>query len=127
MEDEYAPTYENTLPGITSIVTPIAKSTPMTQASHIPMAKTMLKGDMIQPMASENARATYLENQMKGMESVQLPLTTPSMEEDSHTSLDLTRRINTFCREQKEKRRQEQESHKQALNALKQSKSRQPQ
>ena len=41
-------------------------------------------------------------------------------------STDLTRRINTFCKEQKERRRQEWESHKQVLNALKQSKSKQP-
>ena len=41
-------------------------------------------------------------------------------------STDLTRRINTFCKERKERRRQEWESHKQALNALKQSKSKQP-
>ena len=36
VEDEYGPAYENTLPGITNIATPIAKSTPVTQASHIP-------------------------------------------------------------------------------------------
>ena len=47
------------------------------------------------------------------------------MEEESHISTDLTRRINTFCKEQKEKRRQEQESHKQALHTLKQSKGKQ--
>ena len=41
VEDEYAPAYENTLPGITSLPTPIAKSTPVTQASHIPMIKTV--------------------------------------------------------------------------------------
>ena len=41
------------------------------------------------------------------------------MEEESHISTDLARRIDTFCKEQKEKRRQEQESHKQALKALK--------
>ena len=40
-------------------------------------------------------------------------------------STDLARRINTFCKEQKEKRRQEQESHKQVLNALKENKSKQ--
>ena len=73
-------------------------------------------------MSSEEARAAYLEKQMKGMSSVQLPLNIPSMEEESHTLTDLTRRINTFCKECKEKRRQERESHKQALNALKQSK-----
>ena len=36
LEDEYVsihPTYANTLPGTTSIVTPLAKSTPITQSS----------------------------------------------------------------------------------------------
>ena len=47
VEDEYAPTYENTLPGITSIATPIAKSSPVTQASHIPVTKTIPKGDIV--------------------------------------------------------------------------------
>ena len=37
-------------------------------------------------------------------------------------SADLARRINNFCKEQKEKRRQEWESHKQALDALKERK-----
>ena len=37
VEDEYRPTYENTLPGITNIVTPVAKSTAVTQASQIPV------------------------------------------------------------------------------------------
>ena len=32
--DEHAPAYENTLLGITSLPTPIAKSTPVTYASH---------------------------------------------------------------------------------------------
>ena len=32
VEDEYRPAYENTLPGITNIATPVAKSTPVTQA-----------------------------------------------------------------------------------------------
>ena len=39
---------------------------------------------------------------------------------------DLIRRINTFCKEQKERRRQEQESHRQTLDLLRQSKSKQP-
>ena len=73
-------------------------------------------------MSSEEARAAYLEKQMKDMSSVRLPLNIPSMEEESHTLTDLTRSINTFCKECKEKRRQEWGSHKQALNALKQSK-----
>ena len=70
VEDEYAPTYENTLPGITSIATPIAKSTPVTQASHIPVTKAIPERDIMRPMSSEKARATYLESQIKDMSSV---------------------------------------------------------
>ena len=99
VEDEYEPTYENTLPGITNIATPIAKSTPVTQASHIPMTKTIPERDILRPMSSDTARATYLESQIKDISSVQLPLNIPSMEEESHTSTDLTRRVNTFCKE----------------------------
>ena len=61
VEDEYGPTYENTLPGITDIATPVAKSTPVTQASHIPVIQTMPERDIIEPMSSEKARTTYLE------------------------------------------------------------------
>ena len=98
VEDEYEPTYENTLPGITNMATPIAKSTPVTQASHIPVTKTILERDIVKPMSSERARAAYLENQIQDMSSVQLPLNTPLMEEGSCASTDLTRRINTFCK-----------------------------
>ena len=99
VEDEYGPTYENTLPGITDIVTPIAKSTPVTQASHIPVIQTMPERDIIEPMSSERARTTYLEQQMQDMSSVQLPLNIPLMEEESHVPTDLTRRIHAFCKE----------------------------
>ena len=37
IEDEYRPAYVNTLPGTSNIVTPIIKSTPVTQASQMPM------------------------------------------------------------------------------------------
>ena len=99
VEDEDAPTYENTLPRITSLSTPIAKSTPVTQASRVPMTRPITERDIVQPLSSEEARATYLENQMKNMSGVQLPLNIPSIEEESHISTDLTRRINTFCKE----------------------------
>ena len=61
VEDEYGPTYENTLPGITNIATPIAKSTPVTQASHIPVTQTIPEKDIIEPLSSERARTAYLE------------------------------------------------------------------
>ena len=97
----------------------------MTQASHVPVTRTSTERDIVQPISSEEARARYLERQMKGMDSVRLPSKIPSMEEESLTSMDLTRRINAFCKEQKEKRRKERESHKLILSALVQKKSKQ--
>ena len=61
VEDEYGPTYENTLPGITDIATPVAKSTPVTQASHVPVIQTMSERDIIEPVLSESVRTAYLE------------------------------------------------------------------
>ena len=61
VEDEYGPIYENTLPGITDIATPIAKSTPVTQATHTSVIPTMSERDIIEPMSSERARTAYLE------------------------------------------------------------------
>ena len=68
MKDKYEPAYENTLLGITNIATPITKSTPVTQASHVPKTKTGL--DIVRPMSSERARATYLESQIRNIDSV---------------------------------------------------------
>ena len=56
------------------------------------------------------------------MSSVRLPLNIPSMEEESCAPTDLSGRIHAFCREQKEKRKQEWESHKIALDVMKESK-----
>ena len=99
VEDEYGPAYENTLPGITNIATPIAKSTPVTQASHIPVTQTIPERDIVEPMSSERARAMYLESQIQDMSSVQLPLNIPVKKEESHVPTDLTRQIHTFCKE----------------------------
>ena len=41
-------------------------------------------------------------------------------------SIDLVKRIDMYCNEQKEKRRQERESHKQVLDTLKERKKQQP-
>ena len=70
VEDEYEPVYENTVPGITNKVTPIAKSTPVTQASHIPVTQSIQERDIVEPMSSERARAAYLESQIQDMSSV---------------------------------------------------------
>ena len=62
LEDEYTimqPTYVNTLPGTTSIVTPIAKSTPMTQTLQMPTIPIVLPHvrDILEPSLSEQVRA----------------------------------------------------------------------
>ena len=69
LEDEYTimqPTYVNTLPGTTSMVTPIAKSTPMTQASQMPTIPIVSPHvrDILEPSSNEQVRAAYLEGQM---------------------------------------------------------------
>ena len=70
VETEYVPTYENTLPEITKLSTPIAKSTPVTQVLGIPVMKMSIERDIVCPISSEEARTTYLQNQMKYMDSV---------------------------------------------------------
>ena len=64
-ETKYAPVYENTLPGITSLPTPIAKSTPVTHASQMPTVGP--ERDIVQPIASKGARAAYLEEHVKNI------------------------------------------------------------
>ena len=59
---------------------------------------------------------------MQGMSSVKLPLDMPSLEDMSQGSENLPRRIQTFCQEQKEKRKHECESLKVALEKMKESK-----
>ena len=100
VEDEYRPAYENTLPGITNIATPMAKSTPVTQASQIPVIPNvpLPERDIVKPVSSERARTAFLERQIQDMSSVKLPLNIPSMEEESHAPTDLSGRIQTFCK-----------------------------
>ena len=124
VEDEYRPTYENTLPGITDIATPMAKSTPVTQAPQTPMLTNvpLPERDMVEPVSSERARTTYLERQIQDMSSVRLPLNIPSLEDESHAPINLSNRIWAFCQEWKEKRKHEWESIRVALDKMKESK-----
>ena len=125
LEMEYPQTYENTLPGITNIATPLAQSTPVTQASHIPLVGPTAGRDIVQPIASEGARAKYLEEHMKSMSNRKQPSISSSLEEKSLPSTDLTRQIDLFCKEQKEKRKTEKEAHKMILDAFDKTKSKQ--
>ena len=127
LEDEYnamQPTCVSTLPGTTNMDTPIAKSTPVTQASQTPVLPIVPSNerDIFEPMSNEQARSAYLERQMQGMSSVRLPLDMPSLGDMSCGSENLPKRIQTFCHEQKEKRKHEWESLKVALEKMKESK-----
>ena len=80
VEDEYGPAYENTLPGITNIATPVAKSTPVTQASQVTLIPNVPERDIVEPMSNERAKTAYLEQQIQDMNSIRLPLNIPLME-----------------------------------------------
>ena len=58
LEDEYTlmqPTYVNTLPGTNSMVTSLAKSTPITQRSQMPTISAVLPhvGDILEPVSNK--------------------------------------------------------------------------
>ena len=66
LEAEYVsmqPTNANTLPGTTSMVTPLAKSTPITQSSQMPTISAALPcvRNILEPASNEQVRSTYLE------------------------------------------------------------------
>ena len=131
LEDEYTimqPTYVNTLPGTTSMVTPIAKSTPMTQASQMPTIPIDLPHvrDILEPSLNEQARAAYLERQMQGMSCVRLPSSMPSLEDGILIGAEsLSRRIQNYCQEKKDKRKDEWETHRLTLDEMKEGKEKQ--
>ena len=92
--------YTNTLPGTTSVVTPIAKSTPMTQVLQIPTIPVVLPHveDILEPSSNEQVRATYLERQMQDMSSVRLPSDIPSLEDGVSIGPEsLSKRIQNYC------------------------------
>ena len=122
------PTYMNTLPGTTSMVTPIAKSTPMTQALQMPTIPIVSPHarDILEPSSSEQVRAAYLERQMQDMSSVRLPSGMPSLEDGVSIGFEsLSKRIQNYCQEKKDKRKHEWETHRLALEGMKESKEKQ--
>ena len=115
----------NTLPGTTSIDTPISKSTPETQASQIPSMSIVLScmRDILEPSLSEQARTAYLERQMQNMNSVRVPSSMPSLEDGiSIEPESLSRRIHNYCWERKDNRKHEWDTHKTTLNSIKEKK-----
>ena len=66
------PFYANTVPRTNSRGIPVAESTPVPQMGpmlHRPMPAPRVH-DILEPVASEQARARYLDEQMKHMKSV---------------------------------------------------------
>ena len=124
VEDEYKPSYVNTLPGTTDIDTPIVKSMPVTQASQMPVLPNVppLERDIFEPMSSEQARSAYLEREIQGMSSMRLPLNILLLENESYASTNLPNKIQAFCQERKEKRKYKWESIRVALEKMKESK-----
>ena len=66
------PFYMNTVPQTTTVGVPIAESTPVPQIGlilHRPIP-TPRVCDILEPLANEQARAKYLERQIRHMDSV---------------------------------------------------------
>ena len=55
----------NTLPGTNGIVTPLAKSTPLTQSLQVPTVSAALPHvrDILEPTSNEQVKSAYLERQ----------------------------------------------------------------
>ena len=119
------PLYMNTLPRTTNVGVPIAVSTPVPQMGltlHRPIP-TPRVCDILDPLATEQARAKYLERQMRHMKSVQLPPSkSQSLEEDS-----LSREIQEYCSSMNECHQYERETHYVMLDSMKEHKERQRQ
>ena len=80
--------------------------------------------DILEPTSNEQARSNYLERQMRQMGSItKLPSDMPSLEDGMvQRPESLQQRIQSFCQENKVKRKQEWESHRMALERMKESK-----
>ena len=82
----------------------------------------------MEPSAKEQARADYLERQMRNMSSVQLPSSIPPTGEGIPFEDDsLSRRIWDYCSRIEDDRRCEKDTHHVTLNSIKEYKVRQQQ
>ena len=119
------PLYKNTMPRITQSGIPIAESMPIPQVGpifHRP-TPTPQVCDILEPVASEQARARYLERQMKHMKSVR-----PSHSDDrSLVSANLAREIQEFCSLTEERHPYEKEMHEAMLESMRDNKIKQKQ
>ena len=150
------PMHMSTLLGMTQMVTPLGESTPMTQPLQMPIIPDRMPpvGDILEPTSNEQARANYLEKQIRQMTSVsRLPSDMPFrkdiptqqgdkwsqgvvFEEESNRNSNqqpvgtmvtdsLQERVQKYCWETRVGRKQEWESHRMALEKMKEDKEQQ--
>ena len=121
--------YMNTLPGMMGISVPVAESTPVPQVGPtlfrpIPTPQVC---DILKPSANEQARAEYIDRQMRHMKSVRLPSSILASDDIPLEEDDLSKRIHDYCSRIEDHRRCEKDTHYVTLNSIKEYKVRQRQ
>ena len=104
------PMHMSTLPGMTQMVTPLAKSTPMTQSSQMPTIPGRIPPvrDILQLTPNEQVRAEYLERQLRQMGSIpRLPSDMPSLKDELVQIQDKQRKEAMFEEEYNRNRSQQ--------------------
>ena len=87
--------YMNTLPGTMGISVPVAESTPVPQVGPTlfrPIPTPRIH-DILEPSANGQARAEYIDRQMRHMKSVCLPSSIPASDDIPLEEGDLSKRI----------------------------------
>ena len=108
--------YMNTMPRTANVGIPITESTPVPQVGptlHRPTPTPRIR-DILESIASEQARARYLEEQMKHIKGVCLtPSESRSLEEES-----LSRKIQEYRSREQEHCQYEKETHYAMLESM---------
>ena len=81
----------------------------------------------MEPSANEQARAEYIDRQMRHMKSVHLPSSIPASDDIPLEEDDLSKRICDYCSRIEDHRRCEKDTHYVTLNSIKEYKARQRQ
>ena len=124
------PLYMNTLPRTTSMGIPMAESTPVPQISPtlFKPIPTPCIHDILEPSVNEQARADYLERQMRNMSCVRMPSSIPLSGDDIPLEEEsLSRRIWDYWSRIEDHRRCEKDTHHVTLSSIKEYKVRQQQ
>ena len=152
------PIHMSTLPGMTQMVTPLAEYAPVTQTLQMPTVPGRIPPvqNILEPTSNEQARANYLERQMRQMSSISgLPSNMPPLEDIPTQKLDewsqeviseeeynrnrnqqevgiivhdsLQEQVQNYCWGNKVRRKQECKSHRMALERMKEDKEQQRQ